>query len=60
MTKNLLISRLGRISFRTVKQKRDYLRGRKTGSWMYLSRLAAQKEFTFMKVTLTFKEVIDR
>jgi RIO kinase 2 len=46
----LKIHRLGRISFRTVKQNRDYLRGRKTASWMYLSRLAAQKEFTFMKV----------
>jgi RIO kinase 2 len=44
--------RLGRISFRTVKQNRDYLQGRKSASWMYLSRLAAQKEFTFMKVTL--------
>ena len=43
-------SRLGRISFRTVKQNRDYLRGRKSASWMYLSRLAAEKEFQFMKV----------
>ena len=45
-----LINSLGRISFRTVKQNRDYLRGRKSASWMYLSRLAAQKEFAFMKV----------
>jgi len=44
-------ARLGRISFRTVKQNRDYLRGRKSASWMYLSRLAAQKEFAFMKVS---------
>lgn len=43
-------NRLGRISFRTVKQNRDYLRGRKSASWMYLSRLAAEKEFQFMKV----------
>ena len=46
----LKIHRLGRISFRSVKSKRDYLRHRTTGSWMYLSRLAAQKEFACMKV----------
>ena len=46
----LKIHRLGRISFRTVKANRDYLRNRTTGSWMYLSRLAAMKEFAFMKV----------
>ena len=44
----LKIHRLGRISFRTVKANRDYLRGRKSGSWMYMSRLAALKEFAFM------------
>jgi RIO kinase 2 len=46
----LKIHRLGRISFRTVKANRDYLRNRQSGSWMYLSRLAAMKEFAFMKV----------
>jgi RIO kinase 2 len=46
----LLTDRLGRISFRTVKQNRDYLQGQKSASWMFLSRLAAQKEFEFMKV----------
>ena len=45
----LKIHRLGRISFRTVKANRDYLRNRSTKSWMYMSRLAALKEFTFMK-----------
>ncbi|EAW17625.1 protein kinase RIO2 [Aspergillus fischeri NRRL 181] len=45
----LKIHRLGRISFRTVKTNRDYLRNRSTGSWMYMSRLAAMKEFAFMK-----------
>jgi RIO kinase 2 len=44
----LKIHRLGRISFRTVKANRDYLRNRSSGSWMYMSRLAALKEFTFM------------
>ncbi|KAJ5881303.1 Serine/threonine-protein kinase rio2 [Penicillium subrubescens] len=45
----LKIHRLGRISFRTVKTNRDYLRHRNSGSWMYMSRLAAMKEFAFMK-----------
>ena len=45
----LKIHRLGRISFRSVKANRDYLRNRSTGSWMYMSRLAATKEFAFMK-----------
>ncbi|KAL2108963.1 hypothetical protein VUR80DRAFT_3159 [Thermomyces stellatus] len=48
--KVLKIHRLGRISFRSVKSNRDYLRNRTSGgSWMYLSRLAATKEFAFMK-----------
>ncbi|KAI9721915.1 MAG: hypothetical protein M1812_001871 [Candelaria pacifica] len=45
----LKIHRLGRISFRTVKANRDYLRNRSSGSWMYMSRLAALKEFAFMR-----------
>ncbi|OTB08175.1 hypothetical protein M426DRAFT_317279 [Hypoxylon sp. CI-4A] len=47
--KVLKIHRLGRISFRTVKANRDYLRKRQGGSWMYLSRLAAEKEYAFMR-----------
>lgn len=46
----LKIHRLGRISFRTVKANRDYLKNRSSGSWMYMSRLAALKEYTFMQV----------
>ncbi|KAI5210318.1 hypothetical protein AUEXF2481DRAFT_60886 [Aureobasidium subglaciale EXF-2481] len=46
----LKLHRLGRISFRTVKANRDYLRNRSSGSWMYLSRLAATKEYAFMQV----------
>ena len=42
--------RLGRISFRAIKEKRDYLEHRKSASWLYLSRLAALKEFAYMKV----------
>ncbi|XP_074311214.1 serine/threonine-protein kinase rio2 isoform X1 [Silene latifolia] len=43
------LHRLGRVSFRAVKNKRDYLRHRSSFSWLYLSRLAALKEFAFMK-----------
>ncbi|KAH0942455.1 hypothetical protein HID58_002092, partial [Brassica napus] len=43
------LHRLGRTSFRAVKSKRDYLRHRSSFSWLYLSRLAALKEFAFMK-----------
>jgi len=48
---NNAYTRLGRISFRAIKEKRDYLGKRKSGSWMFMSRLAAQKEFAFMKVS---------
>jgi RIO kinase 2 len=46
----LKVHRLGRISFRKIKEKRDYL-GERTSSpnWMYLSRLAAKKEWLFMQ-----------
>jgi RIO kinase 2 len=46
----LKLQRLGRTSFRNIKQKRDYLRHRQTSSWLYMSRLAAMKEYAFMKV----------
>ncbi|KAK4699811.1 RIO kinase 2, partial [Phenoliferia sp. Uapishka_3] len=44
------IHRLGRVSFRAIKSKRDYLRKGQSASWMYMSRLAAIKEYAFMKV----------
>lgn len=43
------LHRLGRISFRAVKSKRDYLMHRSNYNWLYLSRLAALKEYAFMK-----------
>lgn len=46
----LKLHRLGRTSFRKLKQKRDYLKHRKSVSWLYLSRLAAVKEYAYMKV----------
>eukprot|EP00796_Vickermania_ingenoplastis_P005885 gene5885-4203_t len=48
----LKLQRLGRCSFRTVARNRDYKGGGKSRhgeSWFYLSRLASQKEFGFMK-----------
>ncbi|TIB77246.1 RIO1-domain-containing protein [Wallemia mellicola] len=46
----LKLHRLGRVSFRAIKNKRDYLGKRKSASWMYMSRLSAQKEYAFMQV----------
>lgn len=48
--KVMKIHRLGRTSFTTVRNKRDYLKkNSKNGvNWMYLSRLAANKEYQFM------------
>lgn len=48
--KVMKIHRLGRTSFKTVKNNRDYLKNKLTQNWMYLSRLAAQKEYEFMVV----------
>ncbi|KAG1669171.1 Serine/threonine-protein kinase RIO2 [Nymphon striatum] len=45
----LKLHRLGRTSFRRVKEKRDYHKHRNKASWLYLSRLAALKEFSYMK-----------
>ena len=46
----LKIHRLGRVSFKKgVRRKRDYGKGpRQSGSWMWMSRLAATKEYAFM------------
>ena len=45
----LKLHRLGRTSFRAIKNKRDYLQGRTSYNWLYLSRLSALKEFAFMR-----------
>ena len=45
------VGRLGRTCFRKVTEKRDYLKHRKHASWLYLARLAALKEFAFMKAS---------
>ncbi|CAD7693284.1 unnamed protein product [Nyctereutes procyonoides] len=45
----LKLHRLGRTSFRNLKNKRDYHKHRHNMSWLYLSRLSAMKEFAYMK-----------
>jgi len=47
----LKFHRLGRTSFRNVRQKRDYFNNSKVqhSSWLFLSRLSALKEYCFMK-----------
>ncbi|CAI4035914.1 hypothetical protein SMKI_14G1230 [Saccharomyces mikatae IFO 1815] len=45
------IHRLGRTSFHSVRNNRDYLRNSNQGAnWMHLSRLAANKEYQFMSM----------
>ena len=41
----LKLARLGRTSFTRVKDTRDYIEHRRQYNWLYLSRLAAQREF---------------
>jgi RIO kinase 2 len=43
--------RLGRTSFRETRRKRGYLADRRHVSWLYQSRLAAEREFEALKVT---------
>ncbi|XP_020505559.1 serine/threonine-protein kinase RIO2 [Labrus bergylta] len=45
----LKLHRLGRTSFRNLKNKRDYHKHRKNMSWLYLSRLSAMREYAYMK-----------
>ena len=46
----LKFARLGRTSFRSIKNNRDYLEHRKSAGWLYMSRLAALKEFAYMRI----------
>lgn len=43
------IHRLGRTSFRAVRKNRDYMGNRGKANWLYMSRLAAIKEYAFMQ-----------
>ena len=46
----LKLTRLGRRSFKTIKNNREYLNGRNNYNWLYLSRLSSIREFTFMQI----------
>lgn len=51
VAKVMKIHRLGRTSFRTVKNNRDYLKRSNQGTnWMHLSLLAANKEYQFLSL----------
>lgn len=51
VAKVMKIHRLGRTSFHTVKNNRDYLKRAGQGTnWMHLSLLAATKEYEFMSL----------
>lgn len=45
----LKVHRLGRVSFKAVKSQRDYLGKRESATWIQMSKLSAQKEWTFMR-----------
>ncbi|OHT04349.1 RIO family atypical protein kinase [Tritrichomonas foetus] len=40
--------RIGRVSFRKAKDTRDYLSKKHSSSWLYMSRLSAQREYQNM------------
>lgn len=50
----LKFHRIGRVSFRKAKDTRDYLSKKHAGSWLYLSRLSAQREFRNLKALQDF------
>jgi len=51
------LHRLGRISFRQTRRKRDYTTQR-SASWLYQSRLAAEKEFHALKLVYPHKVAV--
>lgn len=46
----LKLTRLGRRSFKTIKNNREYIQNRTSYNWLYLSRLSSMREFTFMQI----------
>lgn len=45
----LKLARLGWTSFKSVLKNRDYIKNQEHFNWLYLSKLASQKEFLYMK-----------
>ncbi|NVM55976.1 MAG: serine/threonine protein kinase [Candidatus Helarchaeota archaeon] len=54
------IHRLGRTSFRQTKRYRDYTANKHHLSWLYASRLAAEKEYEALKVLYPFKIAVPK
>jgi RIO kinase 2 len=52
--------RLGRTSFRETRRKREYLADRRHTSWLYQSRLAAEKEFEALNRALKAEIAVPR
>jgi RIO kinase 2 len=50
--------RLGRISFRQTKRKRGYLARQSHVSWLYQSRLAAEKEYEALKTVYPYRVAV--
>jgi RIO kinase 2 len=46
--------RIGRVSFRKAKDSREYLSKKHASSWLYLSRLSAQREYSNMRALADF------
>lgn len=56
----LKLHRLGRNSFRAIRNKRDYHQSRRHTSWLFLAHLAAVKEFAYMQVLYEHKFPVPR
>jgi len=56
----LKLHRLGRTSFRKIKEKRDYLKHRQTKNWLYFSRLSALTEFSYMQILFKEKFIVPK
>lgn len=44
----LKLHRLGRTCFRSIKNKRDYIKKGRVVNWLILSKISAEKEFKYM------------
>jgi RIO kinase 2 len=51
-------NRLGRISFRQTRRKRDYAASMEYANWLFQSRLAAEKEFQALKLVFPKKVAV--
>ncbi|MGB9740131.1 serine/threonine protein kinase [Candidatus Bathyarchaeota archaeon] len=52
--------RLGRISFRQTRRKRNYAAAKECASWLFQSRLAAEKEFQALNILFPKKVAVPK